>query len=260
LNYFLILKSYLQNRHYLIKIENECTELSSINANVLQGSVLGPLLHLLFTADLLISPETTSAIFADDTAVTATDNDPTIASSKLQTNLLAIQSWLAKWRMKANGSKSTHITFTTRAGTCPSVHVNNVQTEEVKCPGLHLDRRLTWHKHIFTKRKQLGIALTKMHWLLGHKSKLSINNKLLMYKTILKLIWAYGIQLWGTASTSNIEILERFQLKALRVMTEAPWYVPNTEYGRISKSQRLNTKSAVTATTTASASACTQTN
>jgi hypothetical protein len=96
LNYFLILKSYLHNRHFLVKIENEYTELSPINAGVLQGSVLGPLLYLLFTVDLSISPETTPATFADNTAVTATDNDPAIASSKLQTNLLAIQSWLAK--------------------------------------------------------------------------------------------------------------------------------------------------------------------
>jgi hypothetical protein len=56
----------------------------------------------------------------------------------------------------------------------------------------------------------------------------SINNKLLIYKPILKPIWAYKIQLWGTASTSNIEILERFQLKALRMITDAPWYVSNT--------------------------------
>jgi hypothetical protein len=68
-----------------------------------------------------------------------------------------------------------------------------------------------------------------MYWLLGRKSKLSINNKLLIYKTILRSIWAYGIQLWGTASTSNIEILERFQSKALRMITDAPRYVPNTE-------------------------------
>jgi hypothetical protein len=60
------------------------------------------------------------------------------------------------------------------------------------------------------------------------KSKFSTSNKLLIYKTILKPIWTYGIELWGTASTSNREILERFQSKALRMIVEAPWYVPNT--------------------------------
>jgi hypothetical protein len=47
-----------------------------------------------------------------------------------------------------------------------------------------------------------------MSWLLGQKQKLFTSNKLLIYKTILKLIWTYGIQLWGTAY--NTEILERF--------------------------------------------------
>jgi hypothetical protein len=40
-------------------------------------------------------------------------------------------------------------------------------------------------------------------------------------------VWAYSIQLWGAASTSNIHILERFQSKALRLITNAPRYVPN---------------------------------
>jgi hypothetical protein len=133
--------------------------------------------------------------------------------------------------MKANGSKSTHITFRTRRGTCSPVHIKNVQlpqTEEVKYLGQHLDRRLTWHKLFFTKRKQLGIALTKMYWLLGRKSKPSTHNELLIYKTILKPIWAYRIQLWGTASTSNIEILEHFQSEALHMITDAPWYTSDT--------------------------------
>jgi hypothetical protein len=53
------------------------------------------------------------------------------------------------------------------------------------------------------------------------------SNKLLIYKTILKPIWTYGIQLWGMASTSNIKILEHFQSKALHMIVDAP-YVPNT--------------------------------
>jgi hypothetical protein len=74
---------------------------------------------------------------------------------------------------------------------------------------------------------QLGITLTKMYWLLGSHCKLTTSSKLLAYKVILKPIWTYGLQLWGTSSTSNIEILERFQSKALSMITDAPWYVTN---------------------------------
>jgi hypothetical protein len=63
-----------------------------------------------------------------------------------------------------------------------------------------------------------------MYWLFGRKSKLSTNNKLLIYKVIFKPIWTYGIQLWG----SNMEILEHFQSKVLRLIVDAPWYVSNS--------------------------------
>ena len=55
---------------------------------------------------------------------------------------------------------------------------------------------------------------------------------LLFFKVILKPVWTYGIQLWGTASNSNLEILERFQSKVLRIVTDAPWYVPNATIKR----------------------------
>jgi hypothetical protein len=122
------------------------------------------------------------------------------------------------------------VTFTTRRKTCPPVHINDVQIpqeDHVKYLGRHLDRRFTWHTHIFAKLK-LGISFTKMYWLLGRKSKLSTSNKLFIYKAILEPIWTYGIQLWGTTSNSNIEILERFQSKVLRLIVNAPGYVSNS--------------------------------
>jgi len=55
-----------------------------------------------------------------------------------------------------------------------------------------------------------------MYWILGRNSQLSLKNKLLVDKANRKPIWTYGVQLWGTVSNSNIEILERFQYKVLR--------------------------------------------
>jgi hypothetical protein len=89
------------------------------------------------------------------------------------------------------------------------------QKNEVKYLAMHLVRRLTWAKHIKTKRKQLNLEAKQMHWLLGRRSTVSIESKLLLYKAVLKSIWTYGIQPWGTTSNSNFEIVQRFQSKTL---------------------------------------------
>jgi hypothetical protein len=125
LNYFLILKSYLHSRHFLVKVKNEYTELSPVNVSVPQGSVLESLLYLICTADLPTSSESITATFTDDTAVLATDSDPVITSYKLQTNLPVIQNWFKKLKMKANGSKSSHVAFPTPKETYPPppVHI-----------------------------------------------------------------------------------------------------------------------------------------
>jgi hypothetical protein len=137
------------------------------------------------------------------------------------------QNWFKECIMKANESKPIYFTFTTWKETCPPVHINNVQLSAWwRCQVSRATpwQETYWHKHIFLKRKQLGITITKMYWLLWFKSKLSTSKKLLIYRTILQPTWTCGIQLWGMASTSNIEILERFQSKALRMI----WYVSNT--------------------------------
>jgi hypothetical protein len=66
-----------------------------------------------------------------------------------------------------------------------------------------------------------------MNWLIGRKSKLTTENKLLLYKAIIKPIWPYGIQLWGCAKPSNTKILQRVQSKILRMVFNAPRYVSN---------------------------------
>lgn len=82
-----ILKSFLQQRHFIVQSGEALSDLCPIQAGVPQGSVLGPTLYLLFTADLPTSESLTTGTFADDTAILAAHSDPKIASQILQEGL-----------------------------------------------------------------------------------------------------------------------------------------------------------------------------
>lgn len=175
--------------------------------------MLGPVLYVLYRADLPLSGGTNIATFADDTAILVSHRNSATASQILQTSLNSIAESLEKWRIQVNEGKSAHVTFTLKSDTCPPVSLNNVvlhQASEVNYLGMYLDRRLTWQSHIWNNRLNLNFNYRKLSWLLHKKSKLYVENKLFLYKVILKPIWTYGIQLWGTASNSNIQIIQRF--------------------------------------------------
>jgi hypothetical protein len=145
----------LTDRIFQVKLNDEITTLRKTETGVLQGSVLGSVPYLIYTSDLPISDNTTTATFADDTAILATHEDGAIASMKLQATINKIDEWAKKWRIKINQSKSKHITFTVSNQTCPTVQMDSVdlpQKNEVKYPGIHLDRRLAWTKQSKTKR------------------------------------------------------------------------------------------------------------
>lgn len=227
---FHILKSYLSDRTFQIKYQNTITNLYPIESGIPQGSVLGPFLYVLYTSDLPETQHTQIATFADDTAILSVHPDPGQASLNLQQSLDILTNWFKTWRININGTKSVHITFTLNRNSCPPVTINNSQlpqVTEVKYLGIHIDSKLTWKTHIWTKRQQLNLKTNKLNWLLGSKSKLSLENKLLLYKVILKPVWTYGLQLWGSASNSNIEIIQRYQSKLLRKIAQAPWFVSN---------------------------------
>jgi hypothetical protein len=81
--------------------------------------------------------------------------------------------------MKANEAKSIQITFTLNKMTRPPVKLNNEhlpQADEVKYLGMHLDRRLTWRKHITTKRKQLDLKLQNIYWIITRKQTPSLQS------------------------------------------------------------------------------------
>ena len=234
--YYSMLKSYLTNRQFMVKYADAITTTFPIEAGIPQDSVLGPLLFSIYTADLPISTGIIIAPFADDTALLASHVNPTIALSTLQQGLDSMEKWFHKWGFKINEKKSTHAakTFTLPKQTCPQVTINDITVPNkntVRYLGMTLDRRLTWKQRITDKLKQVRDKLKKFYWLIGRRSNLSTQ----LYKTVIKPVWTYGIQLWGTASNSNIEIPQRFQSKTLRSLINAPWYVTNETIHRDQK-------------------------
>jgi hypothetical protein len=77
------------------------------------------------------------------------------------------------------------------------------------------------------KRKQIDLKVKDLYWIIGRISPKSLESKVLLYKTIIKPIWTYGIELWGCASKSHIAKMQRSQSKIERMITDAPWYVTN---------------------------------
>jgi hypothetical protein len=66
--------------------------------------------------------------------------------------------------------------------------------------------------------------------LINKKLQLSLENKITIYKAIIKPVWTYGIELWGCIKPSNTKILQTFQSKSLRKLANAPWYISNVTF------------------------------
>jgi hypothetical protein len=101
----------------------------------------------------------------------------------------------------------------------------------VKYLGMILDAKLRWIEHI--KRKyEINIKFRKIYWLLGRYFELSIHNKIISYKQVIRPVWSYGIQLWGCARDFNIQVIQRYLNKVLKCTVNAPWYFRNSDLHR----------------------------
>jgi hypothetical protein len=228
---YLLMKSYLEDRNYKVKQGDDFSCIYSINAGVPQGSVLAPTLFAVSVNDMPLNDSTLMAMFADDVSLLSSDSDPIAASRKVQNHLNVIEPWLKLWKIKINEMKSQHVTFTLRRLDCPPIYINNIQlshTSTVKYLGLHLDRRLTWNTHVTKTRQTMKTRFFQLKRLLDSRSRLTIKNKLTIYKTMIRPIWTYGVQLWGSAKPSHTKRIQAIQNKILRTITQCPFYVNNS--------------------------------
>jgi hypothetical protein len=206
--------------------------LNKIKVAVPQDRVLGPVLYLLYTSDVPQTANTKTATFADDTAVMAVVENIKEATDKLQQAINAVSSWAKLWRIILNEIKAVHVNFTNRKVDYMQVTINSNQippSNMAKYLGMTLDAKLRWKEHVKKKIEELNIKYREVKWLLGRTSQLSIQNKILVYSQVMKPVWTYGIQLWGCASKSNIQRIQKYQNKVLRGIVNAPWYACDSD-------------------------------
>lgn len=232
LSYIKLLNSYLSNRKYQVSIKDSLSNIRNIQSGVPQGSILGPLLYIIYTADIPKDKNTKLYLYADDTAIFAQGNLTKSITCKIQTHLDKITNWSNRWKILFNPDKSESIIFTRKKFILPhgsiQLYNNNIAWKnDIKYLGIHFDKRLNFKKHIsqiISKTKRIKAAL---YPLLNTKSKLNSFNKLTIYKSIIRSNLTHGAPTWITADKNSLKRLDRIQNITLRQIINARWYVPN---------------------------------
>lgn len=250
-----LLHSYLTGRSFKVCVEGLLSNPRPIQAGVPQGSVLGPLLYLLYTNDIPTTHDSTLFLYADDAMFTCSSLSPALAASKLQRNMTILAPWLEKWRIAVNTDKSDAIVFKKfrkmpRAPP-PMVTLNGQPIDykpHVKYLGVTIDSGLTFTEH--TKRKTAEGRKVKgfLQPLISARSPVPLRARVTIFLAIVRSIVIYASAAWWAfTSPTNKKTLEAVQNKALRMITRQPWFVKNNVIRRSLGVPTLNDFSVKTA-------------
>ena len=168
-------QDYLNNRKQGVVLNGSYSSYSTIESGVPQGSVLGPLLFLIYINDLEKNIKSNIKFFADDTMLFSIVNDPAISANNLNHDLDIIQRWAYQWKMEFNPDptkQANEVLFSCKKSSPnhPQLIFNGIVVSKVndqKHLSLILDSRLSFEKHINGKI----IKAKKIVGILKHLSK-----------------------------------------------------------------------------------------
>ena len=220
-----LFKSYLSSRSQFVKLPcGTKSSLTSVEYGVPQGSILGPLLFLLFINDLPGATNLYIKLFADDTFLCAQNKDFSLLQNEVNVELEKVFIWLASNKLTLNIKKSKFMLIT-RKQTIPKfcVKINNSPLESCdsyKYLGVIIDKKLNWElhvKHITPKIAKACGALARL------RNFVSIDILKEVYYALIHSYLRYGILIWGNASNSVLQPLQTLLNKAVRIMVSAPF-------------------------------------
>lgn len=231
-----LLNTYLTDRTFTVKINNSYSSVRKIQAGIPQGSILGPTLFNIYTADIPKPKKCQLALYADDTLIYAQSIQPDSAAKKVQDYINILEKWLQHWRIKINPHKTIPINFS-RNTKKPTTKITLQNQEldwqkEAKYLGIILDTKLTFGSHVKEARNKANRARCSLYPLLNRNSKLSPEVRIKIYRSVIRPIMTYGSIAWHTASNTTLRQLETIQNKTLRIATGAPFYMRNEQIRR----------------------------
>jgi retron-type reverse transcriptase len=234
-----LLNSFLEDRKFHAKIGNVLSTVREIEAGVPQGSVLSPTLYAIFTADIPKPDETKIALYADDTAILTRSESPELISEQLQRAVESLEAWFRRWRIDVNPDKSSAILFTRRRhrpdGEIVMFDRPIPWKTEARYLGITFDNHLRFNAQLEHAKIRAQMVLGQLNSLVNRRSKMSIQNKVTIYRTIVRPAMMYGSAVWGNVCNTQLHKLQVVQNKFLRAAFKAPWFVRNTQLHREAK-------------------------
>lgn len=210
--------NYLSDRSQFVCINNQNSILLPVTSGVPQGSVLGPLLFLIYCNDVVncVNPPVNVRLFADDcilfNSITSSNDQ-----AALQSTLNNICLWCNQWGMKLNLDKSVLLRVTNKKKPVLTDYTLSNQplkeVKEYKYLGVTLTNNLSWNSHI----KQVSSAAFRKLCMLRHKLKDAPTKvKFLAYQSLILPKLEYACVAWDPYTKTNIDALEKIQRRAVR--------------------------------------------
>lgn len=222
--------TYLGNRSQVVRIGGEISCTQFVTSGVPQGSILGPLLFLIYVNDLLnLKINSRIYSFADDTAILFSAKSKFELVKKINNDLKLVTAWFWEHKLHPNLNKTKIVSFgfqNLNLQQSVKLHLNPFCLESCKCPyleqvseikylGVTLDEKLSWGPHTTNLQKRLR----KLNYMLYHASRLITRKHLLrIYRAMVEPVLRYGIIHWGHAPkkyTNPLKILQKYSIRII---------------------------------------------
>ena len=223
-NAYNVIASFLDNRKQRTYVNGVLSNCADINIGVPQGSVLGPLLFLIYINDIHnVVPGESLRLFADDTNVFVHDNDCTNLVSKAQKVLGQLKIWFDSNKLTLHLGKTNFSIFhcmERSAHFCPDYFILNVtkicRTACTKYLGLIIDDKLSFKTHV----DELCNSLTKYTGIFYRlRNSVSLDVAIQLYYSLVYSKISYGMEIYGLANASILKPIQVLQNRILKTIT-----------------------------------------